>query len=171
MTEPSNYNNESPEQWERYAELLRQQPGAVPTEDRSAQMLANINAAAAVRPGRQRMIRRVVAPVVSVATIIMVILLVNISTPHVEPAPRTGVTVSTKESRERPRQVRRPTRNRLPAPSIPSTPLPASVDSALMPKPSHFPVVDPIGPGGSRAPRTGGARPGGASGQVTPSAP
>lgn len=160
MIDSTNHTNDTPEQWARYAELLRRQPHLAPSGRASADMLAAIGAAASTGARRGWMNRWVMIPAAALMTVIAVMVVTNLSEPAVRHVPASGVAATSTEKNDRPRQTRRAARNRLPAPSIPSTPLPAYVDSTLVPKPSHFPLVDPVSPGGSRTPRSGGYRPG-----------
>lgn len=158
MIDNTRHTGDTPEHWERYAELLKNQTGPMPAEGGSTRMLSRVNAA--ISAGPRRATRWIVGPAVAVATVLAIIILVNISAPRAMEAPRSGVSVTAKDSNERPRQSRRQYRNRLPAPSIPSTPLPASADTALLGKPSHIPLGEPVGPGGNRAARPGAYRQG-----------
>lgn len=153
MIDPTRHTGDTPEHWESYAELLKSQTGPAPVDGGTTRMLSRVNAA--ITAGPRRAARWIVGPAVAMATVIAIMVLGSLSAPRAVEAPRSGVSVTAKDNNERPRQSRRQSRNRLPAPSIPSTPLPASADTALLGKPSHIPLGEPVGPGGNRAPRSG----------------
>lgn len=164
MIDSNHTTDDAPAEWDRYGDLLRKQPAPAMSRERSAELLASIHTTISAPPKKLGWTSRwVLVPAASVITAIVVLLLASISAPEQAPEAKMGAPAVVKESQERPRQQRRSTRNRLPEPSIPATPLPAAVDSALLPKAGPIPpLVDPVGPGGSRAPRSNASRQGGA---------
>ncbi len=167
MIDPTTlHTDDAPQNWERYAKILHEQPGPALAQERAADMLSAVHTSIATGSRKRAWASRwVMIPAASAITIVLVLLLISISTPEHAPVQKAGVPVVTKENNEPPRQVRRQNRNRLPEPWIPDTPFPAVVDSALLPKPGPIPpLMDPIGPGGARQPRAGTYRSGSASG-------
>ncbi len=162
MIDPNHTTDDAPAEWDRYADLLRAQPAPALSRERSAELLASIHTTISAPPKKLGWTSRwVLVPAASVITAVVVLLLASISAPEQAPQSKAGAPAVVRESQERPRQQRRPARNRLPEPSIPATPLPAAVDSAVLPKTGPIPpLVDPVGPGGSRAPRSTAARQG-----------
>jgi|GEM_PF-5475010 len=132
MTEQNNHTSDSPENWERYGEMLRRQPAPSLSPEREAAMMARIDASIGqpgrVAGGRAFLQRRVMVPAIGLATLVVVVL-TTINFPERSTEKRDMKPAAAPASVEAPRQTRRMPR-RLQAPEIPATSSPA-VDSTL----------------------------------------
>lgn len=162
MTDHTNHRDETPPNWDRYADLLRKQPRPeIPTEH-VPQMMQRIDAAIEQSGRRTRIVRWVVAPTLSAAAAIA-FFIIDLSPPKPAPqAVRPAPAVVAQNSSTRSRPNRRVIRKRLPPPMVTFDEEP-DVVVEMLPAVQSAPVVpheEPVGPGPGPS-RSSGAQPGG----------
>ncbi|MBS1910999.1 MAG: hypothetical protein JST22_03350 [Bacteroidetes bacterium] len=74
MTELHRHIPESPDRWEEYASILRDQRQPAMRQERAAEVLPRVDAAISRRARRTRVLRYVSAPVLSLAAVIVIVL-------------------------------------------------------------------------------------------------
>ncbi|HVZ39182.1 MAG TPA: hypothetical protein VHI13_07905 [Candidatus Kapabacteria bacterium] len=153
MTELHRHIPDSPDRWEEYASILRDQRQPVMRRERVADVLPRIDAAINRRARRMRVIRYVSAPLFSLAAVIVIVLSGTLSN-------RFGAADQRPESQSAPPVAGAPTHlpRRMPRPHIdpsamPNAEVPAQIDSftPLVRVAPATPEGDQIGPGPSVA--------------------
>ena len=140
MTDSTKHTNETPEHWGAYAELLRRQPAPTMPAEHSARVLANVQAAAPAYARRQRLVRFVTAPAVTLAAAALVVLFSTIPPARETPAP-AGLSVRPAKVAQAPqRAARRPARKPLDPPIVGNAEVPTADTAQLPPRIQVAPV-------------------------------
>lgn len=150
--------SDTPSNWGPYADLLRNQPAPAMPADRARQMLPAIHAAIPAFTRRQRTIRFLTAPALTIAAaaLVTIVSLVPATLEEQHVAPTPAVTTAAAKSQQRP--ARRLPRTELAPPVLSDEQLAASADTAALPprnfeEPVHMREMNSApGPGIARYP-------------------
>jgi hypothetical protein len=148
MTELNDHTNDTPPNWDRYAEMLRRQPDPAMPGDHATKMIPRIDAAIAQRARRARIVRWAAAPTLSAVMLVAILLFQMGSHRDEKPDNRPANTATVQRSKQRPKPSRPAARRRPTPPPVEVAQAPAAIDTA--PVQRIEPVVpreEPIGPG------------------------
>lgn len=149
MTELHRHIPDTPDRWEEYASILRDQPQPAMRAERAAEVLPCIDAAINLQARRMRVVRYVSAPALSLAAVVVLVLSGTLSNRSGEADQRPGSQIAPPVAGAQIHQARRQPHVRLDPPAMPNAELPKQIDSfrPLVQVAPATPNGDQIGPG------------------------